>query len=637
MRVDVAKVLFIGVESERNLFFEKAQKIGDIEFISTTNARAGQDPEIQKYAAAIKVLRSKPVVEQAENIPYDSTNTIAQRILDEQSKLLKLEEERRLLELEIERIDFFGDFSSSDIEYLEKNGQLKFRYYYRIIPPEDKVKDLDSDLIFLGEESGIQYFVSLIKDDKNYDGISELKIEKPVGQLRDKLESVNLEISQIESSLKELARFNTFLHQSLIERMNVVDLELAKTFVDHPIAGSLFTVEGWVPKSKLKVVHELCDSMSIYMQEVQIESHDVIPTYLENKGDAKIGEDLVQIYDTPSITDKDPSNWVLWSFILFFAMIINDSGYGLVFLLMTLYFKYKYPEIEGFGKRMIKLSIMLSTACIIWGVFTTSFFGINVSPDNPLRKVSLVDWLVEKKAEYHIKHQDTTYNEWVAEYPQLKDVKDAKTFVSVPKSEKEPNVQPIKDDFGGTVMFEFALIIGTVHMILSILRNLKRSWAGIGWILFMIGGYCYFPVMLHSTSMIHYAFGLNEVFGAKIGMDMMQVGIILALGLALVQKKFGGALEFMVIIQLFCDVLSYLRLYALGLAGMMMASTFNEMAEMTGVVFGTIIVIFGHTVNMAMAIMGGVIHGLRLNFLEWYHYSFEGGGRNFRPLKLYKK
>ena len=143
--------------------------------------------------------------------------------------------------------------------------------------------------------------------------------------------------------------------------------------------------------------------------------------------------------------------------------------------------------------------------------------------------------------------------------------------------------------------------------------------------------------MLRSVSMIHYAFGLNNSFGASIGIDLMQVGVILALGLALVQKKFSGALEFMVVIQIFCDVLSYLRLYALGLAGMMMGSTFNEMAEMAGVVFGTLIVIFGHTINMTMAIMGGVIHGLRLNFLEWYHYSFEGGGRNFKPLKLYKK
>jgi V/A-type H+-transporting ATPase subunit I len=637
MRVDVSKVLFIGVESERTLFFEKAQEKGLIEFISTIAARASQDPEIQKFAAAIKVLRSKPVVEQVENIPYDSAGSIAQKIIDEHSQLLKRIEEERLLELEIERVDFFGNFSLEDVAYIEKKGHVKFRYFYQIVQIDKQNDDLDDDLIYLGQEAGIQYFVSLDNTDKQYHNVNELKIEKPEGQLKADLEFTKNQIDSLDKSIKELARFNSFLHSALIERMNTVDLEIAKTFVEHPIEGKLFAVEAWVPKTKLEEVQVLSDSMNTYMQEVEIEPQDVIPTYLENKGDGRIGEDLVHIYDTPSITDKDPSNWVLWSFIIFFAMIINDSGYGLVFLLLTLYLKYKFPNVDNFGKRMIKLSIMLSSACIIWGVFTTSFFGINVRPDNPIRKASLVDWLVEKKAEYHIKYQDETYNEWVKEYPQLKDVKDAKAFVSVPKSENEPNSLPIKDDYSGTVMFEFSLIIGTIHVILSILRNLKRSWSGIGWILFMLGSYCYFPIMLHSVSMIHYAFGLNASIGASIGMDMMQVGVILALGLALVQKKFSGALEFMVVIQIFCDVLSYLRLYALGLAGMMMGSTFNEMAEMTGVVFGTLIVIFGHTINMTMAIMGGVIHGLRLNFLEWYHYSFEGGGRNFKPLKLYKK
>lgn len=583
------------------------------------------------------MLRSKPVVEQVENIPYESAGSIAQKIIDEQSQLVKLLEEQRLMELEIERVDFFGDFSLEDVEYIEKKGLIKFRYFYRIVQSDDQNDDVDDDLIYLGQEAGIQYFVSLDNSEKHYEGLSELKVEKPKGQLMAELKSVQGRINLLESNIKDLAKFNSFLHSALIERMNIVDLELAKTFVDHPIEGKLFAVEAWVPKTKLEEVHGLSDSLNIYMQEVEIEPQDVIPTYLENKGDGRIGEDLVHIYDTPSITDKDPSNWVLWSFIIFFAMIINDSGYGLVFLLLTLYLKYKFPNVDNFGKRMIKLSIMLSTACIIWGVFTTSFFGINVSFDNPIRKASLVDWLVEKKAEYHIKYQDDTYKEWLAEYPQLKDVKDPKVFISVPKSENEPKTLPIRDDYSGSVMFEFSLIIGTIHVILSIIRNLKRSWSGIGWILFMLGSYCYFPVMLRSVSMIHYAFGLNNSFGASIGIDLMQVGVILALGLALVQKKFSGALEFMVVIQIFCDVLSYLRLYALGLAGMMMGSTFNEMAEMTGVVFGTLIVIFGHTINMTMAIMGGVIHGLRLNFLEWYHYSFEGGGRNFKPLKLYKK
>jgi V/A-type H+-transporting ATPase subunit I len=89
-------------------------------------------------------------------------------------------------------------------------------------------------------------------------------------------------------------------------------------------------------------------------------------------------------------------------------------------------------------------------------------------------------------------------------------------------------------------------------------------------------------------------------------------------------------------VQIFGDVLSYIRLYALALAGMMVASTFNNLGISVGIIGGIFIILFGHLTNVSLSIMGGVIHGLRLNFLEWYHYSFEGGGRLFNPLRLKK-
>ncbi|HEY5259969.1 MAG TPA: V-type ATP synthase subunit I, partial [Rhabdochlamydiaceae bacterium] len=105
---------------------------------------------------------------------------------------------------------------------------------------------------------------------------------------------------------------------------------------------------------------------------------------------------------------------------------------------------------------------------------------------------------------------------------------------------------------------------------------------------------------------------------------------------ALIQKKWAGFLEIMNLIQIFADVLSYLRLYALALAGAMMASTFNGIGEIMGLFIGIVAMFIGHVVNISMSLMSGVIHGLRLNFLEWYHYCFIGGGRLFKPLKRLK-
>ena len=102
----------------------------------------------------------------------------------------------------------------------------------------------------------------------------------------------------------------------------------------------------------------------------------------------------------------------------------------------------------------------------------------------------------------------------------------------------------------------------------------------------------------------------------------------------------GGLGGLYSMVQFFSDVLSYLRLFALGLAGSLLAQTFNGLAldiwksGIAGMIFAVVIFLLGHTVNLALCIMSGVIHGLRLNFLEWYRWSFDGDGKAFKPFKL---
>jgi V/A-type H+-transporting ATPase subunit I len=110
---------------------------------------------------------------------------------------------------------------------------------------------------------------------------------------------------------------------------------------------------------------------------------------------------------------------------------------------------------------------------------------------------------------------------------------------------------------------------------------------------------------------------------------------VIAFIAAWIDRKWGAFHELLNVVQVFADVMSYLRLYALALGGVVMARTFNDRLGIDMNLFaGALVILIGHTINITLAIMGGVIHGLRLNFLEWYHYSFEGGGRLFNPLKI---
>jgi V/A-type H+-transporting ATPase subunit I len=173
-----------------------------------------------------------------------------------------------------------------------------------------------------------------------------------------------------------------------------------------------------------------------------------------------------------------------------------------------------------------------------------------------------------------------------------------------------------------------------IHIALSFARYLPRNYSHIGWIAVLFGAYLYFPNYLKATSLLYYVFGIPPQVGATEGLYLMLGGLTAAVAIGIITSGIAGLLELVNVIQVFADVMSYLRLYALGLAGTIVSQTINEISASVPFVVAVVLLVIAHAVNMALGIIGGVIHGLRLNFLEWYHYSFEGGGKLFRPLKL---
>jgi V/A-type H+-transporting ATPase subunit I len=233
--------------------------------------------------------------------------------------------------------------------------------------------------------------------------------------------------------------------------------------------------------------------------------------------------------------------------------------------------------------------------------------------------------------------RDDVYESWTAKFPALRSVQNPILFLNNATVERDGDVKYLmRDKFYDNIMLELALLIGVIHISLSFLRSIRTSWAGLGWIAFMVGGYLFFPIYLNATSLLHFTGMITKATAAEAGMELIYGGIGAAGGLAILQYRLGGLGEIINIIQVFADVLSYLRLYALGLAGSMMSATFNDIGGSMPIVAGLLVILIGHVVNIALSVMGGVIHGLRLNFLEWYHYSFEGGGKMFKPLSLLK-
>lgn len=637
MRVDVKKYLFIGLREEKKEFFERAQKLGIIHFIKMEAGACELQKEVQLYVEAIKVLRHEVPVEQKELSDLKHAHQIAEEITKHKHALDKWSEEIRLAKLEIARIQIFGDFSLEDIQYINAHNNARGHrviQFFCTKKGNEKAKEAEG-LIYIGSEDVLDYFVAINKEPTFYEGMIEMKIDKSLGNVREALKKAEYEKKEIEHKLAHLACYKDFLHKALIDATNRMDLQNAEGSVKSELNNSVFFALGWVPVNKLNLIAELTDQTSVQVEEVAIEPEDPVPTYLENKNLARTGQDVINIYDTPNKDDKDPSLWVLFAFLIFFSIIIGDGGYGSVFLGLALYLRYKFPHLKAVKKRVLNLFTMICVGCIVWGILTSNYFGISLSPENPLRKMSIVTYLVEKKVGYNKDLNNEVYQTWLKDYPTLSPTASPHEMLKQGYivKEGEKNYE-LLFDLTDQVMIELALVIGIIHIILGMLRYGFRRLSQLGWVLVIIGGFLYAPIILGTPTFLNYVYLVPVEKAADIGLQLMLFGLPLAVVLAIISVGLKGIFEFMSIIQIFGDVLSYLRLYALGLSGSIVSATINNMSSKLHFLVAVFLIIIGHLINMGLGVMSGIIHGLRLNFLEWYHYSFDGGGKPFKPLEI---
>lgn len=638
MIIPVKKYIFIGVNEDLQVFFERAQKKGFVEFINPSGKRARELPEEQqKLVKAIKILAKMPSVKQAGLVKDLEPLKLAKTVVENKEWLERLYEEERMMKVEVARLMPLGDFSIDELREIEREGNRRIQFFC-VKQSKAKKMVVPDDLIYLNTEYDMDYYMSVSDRVESFSGMIEMHIEKSLSTLERELSHVRDSIKNCEKELKEDCAYLNFLKEHLIHELNHYRLAVAQEEVDSHMNETLFAVEAWVPENRLHSLFPLLEGLGIHSEEISIEKTDRVPTYMENSGFGKVGEDLVHIYDTPASDDKDPSTWVFWSFAVFYAMIISDAGYGLIYLALALFLRKKTANARASVKRFVRLLTVLSVSVIVWGVLAGSYFGIYVEPRNPINKASMIHVMAVKKADYIIKLEDATYKENLAVFPQLEGIKSGEEFL-----EKGTKIEPggrvkyaVYDEFRDSIFMELALVVGILHICLSFLKQAPRHFAGVGWVFAIIGGYLYFPQILDSTSIVHFMRWIPKHTAFEVGLQLLWGGLGLAMVLALIQNRLKGLIELTKPIEIFADILSYLRLYALGLAGMILAETFNGMGERLGFAAGFFVILLGHTTNLAVGIIGGTIHGLRLNFIEWYHHCFSGGGKIFNPLKLLK-
>jgi V/A-type H+-transporting ATPase subunit I len=225
---------------------------------------------------------------------------------------------------------------------------------------------------------------------------------------------------------------------------------------------------------------------------------------------------------------------------------------------------------------------------LFFGIISASYFGIFLRPENPLNKLILLDLNTKQ---------------------------------------------------GQNQVMLISVIMGMIHISIALAIKFYRTkdLPTLGWIIVIWSGY----------------FLLNSKMGKGEENPVAMYIAIAGLGLVVLftSKSRNPILRILIglngslgVVQLLADCLSYMRLFALGLATMYMCQTFNMLADMAykglpyiGFIPAVLILISGHAINLLLGIMGGVVHGLRLNFLEWYRWCFEGDGLVFKPFRKIAK
>ncbi|MET0088938.1 MAG: hypothetical protein ABW068_02775 [Candidatus Thiodiazotropha sp.] len=316
------------------------------------------------------------------------------------------------------------------------------------------------------------------------------------------------------------------------------------------------------------------------------------PTLLDNPPRMAAGQDLVDFYQTPGYRSWDPSRVVFLSFTLFFAMILSHAGYAFL-LTLGLLAGWRKMGRSDTGRR---LRILIATLCggaLVWGVMMGSYFGASPPPGSLGDRLKLLDI----------------------------------------------------NDFDS--MMRLSVVIGVLHVALANAimawqnRGSPRAWTSLGWIGAVVGGLLVWlglgdspaAQLSHSLGVVSLVAGLGCVF-----LFASQRPVNNALGL--LWRVLEGLAALTNVTKLFGDVLSYLRLFALGLASASLALTFNDLANQVaaahtglGLFFSLLILLVGHLLNILLSLMSGVVHGLRLNFIEFYNWGLSEEGYPFQPLR----
>lgn len=487
-----------------------------------------------------------------------------------------LQEDLAKLHAERERIAPFGRFDPEQIRFLAEHGIVVKLY---ALSPRDEFKAPEDAVVAEIHHDRKKRCVAVIRM-----GPLDLPYrEEPPP--RHALDQINADIREAEQGLGAL---QAEIDRVAGDNMRVADhmrkvrqqVRQMEAKMGMGRSGPVAYLRGFVPTESIPEIERAAERQGWALLTQQPGPGDKAPTLIRNPQWVRPIELIFQFINiAPGYREVDISTLFLLFFSLFFAMIVGDAGYGALFLAFTLAGRRLLPKAPLLLWRLL---LIMSIGTIVWGLLTGNVFGL---PQLPAALESLkVPWLLDENN-----------------------------------------------------LMSLCFLLGAVHLTLAhgwnVIRTLNRTTA-----LAQVGWIC--------TTWVMYFTAQTMVLGKPFPNAMLWVlviGILLIVVFMTPVRRlkaewYNHVMFPLNLISNFVDIVSYVRLFAVGMATFAMASAFNAMAgDMAHGVIGSIVaalVLFGgHALNILLATMGVLVHGIRLNTLEFSgHLGLEWTGVPYQPL-----
>ena len=589
------KVTLFGLSRNKASILERLQEMGCMHLIASNQQQVldlttPATTLVDQIKKALLYLQDSPQYGRQKLIDrnFDADKTV-EAVLENQKLLRDAIDRHDFLQQRIKDLSVWGNFK------LPKKGEIgdiKF-WFYKL-----KYKDLANivkDLVVqeVHRDNLFIYVIVMSPEEPSPSTVPTARVHTGSVSLTDLQQEMNETIEKIDDlneSRQHLARYRKLLKRELANFSDRTALQQAgQQIYEHK---DFFHLQGWIPQKDLPKIKTFCKENEISMIAEPAALNELPPTLLETYQWANGGIELVNFYQTPSYHTLDPSMMVFFSFSVFFAMILADAGYGLIIALFTL-LGWKWLGKFNAGVWLRPLLITISIFSIVYGVIIGGYFGAHPPANTILAKLQLLN----------INNFNT--------------------------------------------MMKTVITVGCLHIVAA---NVMRAWfaktlsnkmQAAGYIILIIGG------MLLAWGLINHTKSATIM---SIFIMSVSVLILMTFGSDLpitdfksfVKRGLHGLEALTHLTSLFGDILSYLRLFALGLAGASLAITFNQIAAKIAVsslhghggwVLAFLVLLLGQTLNFAICVMSAVIHGLRLNYIEFFKWSVKEEGYVYTPLK----